>query len=188
MRFFREQKWRHNINRSFNQGFTLVELLVGLVITVVLLSGVLGILGVSVRAWGAGRSQVEVQQTARYAIDLMSRELRYADSRGYSLPDSRTIVFYDLRTGNQLKYNVSTTDFILYRENLTTGGGPQPITGANVQNVNNVQINNDGSALFSFPTPGDNLTVSITLKATDTFTGQTAVLRTAVSSLSRYLK
>ena len=163
------------------QGFTLVELLVGLALTAMLLAGAMTVLSANIRVWMEGRAGVEVQQAARYAVSVMARELSYGDT--YTLQASGAdISFRDIRSNATVRYFLSGGK--LFRE---TGGSPQPVTGDNALSANVVISAPSGETLFS-QRAGNTYAVYIALTATDTVTNQTVTLRTAVTGLSQYIK
>lgn len=168
-------------------GFTLTELVIGIALSVVLLSAMVPLLTTNIGAWIAGSSRSEVQQTARYAVDSMVRELRY--SRNFQIEttflNGQSITFVNLDTNNLNRYYLSNVNHLIYRQAITTGGYPQPLTGLNIRNSTNVVINPENQPLFEVP---DQNTVLINLTATDTVTGQSVTIRTAVYSMSQYLK
>jgi len=59
-------------------GYSVPELLVALALAGLLLSGILGLLSSSLRAYRWGADRVAAQQDARIALDRMVRELREA--------------------------------------------------------------------------------------------------------------
>ena len=169
---------KHELRRH-EMGFTLVELIIGLALTVMLLSVAVTILSANARLWLEGRAGAEAQQTARYAVDVMVRELRYGDT--YYLQSGSDISFRDVRSGATVRYFLSGGK--LFRE---SGGTPQPVTGDNLLSATIVVASPSGETLFS--QPGYSSIVYISLTATDTVTNQTVTLRTAVSGLSQYIK
>jgi len=168
---------------SNQQGFTLVELMIGLALTVILLSGIFGLLDSSLRSWRFGSGRTEVQQTARYAMDTMVRELKYGTN--FHADNAYTISYVEASTGNSYKYFLDTTDHILYRQPVIPAGTSQPVTGLNVQNSTNVLINQENQTLFQ---SSDSNAVKITLTATDTVTNQSVALRTVVYSQQKFLQ
>lgn len=62
------------------RGFSLAELLVACVIIALILGGVLILQWQGQQAYVAGAARVEVQQNARLALDMMTTELRLAQS------------------------------------------------------------------------------------------------------------
>jgi Tfp pilus assembly protein PilW len=64
--------------RRGSSGHTLVELLVGVALLGLVLSGVLALLRSGLDAYGWGRARVESQQSARVALERMVKELRDA--------------------------------------------------------------------------------------------------------------
>ena len=169
---------------SFNQqGFTLAELIIGMSLTVLLLTGIGTLLSVNVQSWLTGSSRTEVQQTARYAMDMMVRELRYAKTFTGS---SHSLSFIDAKPpNNQYRYYLNTTNHILYREPISPTGTAQPVTGVNVNGSTTVVINKANETLFEVL---DNNTVVITLTATDTVRNESYTLRSVIYGATQYLK
>ena len=66
-------------------GFTLIELILGLALTSILLAALLNLFFVSLSAWLSGRDKMEAQQTARIAMDAMTREIR-SDALSIAVP------------------------------------------------------------------------------------------------------
>jgi type IV pilus assembly protein PilW len=62
------------------RGFTLAELLVGMAVLGLLLAGVVTLQRQGQQAYLMGAGRVEAQQTSRFAVEMMSRELRSARS------------------------------------------------------------------------------------------------------------
>lgn len=175
--------------RFNQQGFTLAELILGMSLTVLLLSGIGTLLSVNIQSWLNGSSRTEVQQTARYAMDMMVRELRYAKNftseSAYS--NKYSVLFNDTSTPapNKYRYYLQTTNHILYREPVSPDGTPQPVTGANVNGSTNVVINTNNETLFEVL---DNNTVVITLTATDIVRNQSYTLRSVVYGVTKYIQ
>lgn len=65
---------------SNQRGFTLAELLVGLAVLGLLLAGTVTIQRQGQMAYLMGAARVEAQQTSRFALEMMTRELRAARS------------------------------------------------------------------------------------------------------------
>ncbi len=94
--------------RSFRdqRGFTLAELLVVTAIIGMVMAGIftLQLQGQQVYLYGSNR--VETQQNARVALDLMTRDLRSAQS--VTTIAAQDITFVD-ENGNSIRYNISST-------------------------------------------------------------------------------
>ena len=87
------------------RGILLVEVIVGMSIIVILLSGIALMIPPAVKAWQLGRSQAEIQQTARLAIERMSQHVRYASS--VSLSDAGEILVIKDGDGWNIKFSIS---------------------------------------------------------------------------------
>jgi prepilin-type N-terminal cleavage/methylation domain-containing protein len=93
-------------------GFTLAELLVAVAVMTLLMAGVFVLQREGQEAYLLGSNRVETQQTARVALDLMTRELRSARSIT-SIASSPDITFVD-QSGNTIRYcwSSSKTDCV----------------------------------------------------------------------------
>jgi prepilin-type N-terminal cleavage/methylation domain-containing protein len=135
------------------RGFTLTELMVACAVIGVVMAGVFALQqqGQFAYLWGAAR--VEVQQNARLALDLMTRELRSATavsscastSIGFTASDGATAMSYD-RAGGSAPYTLTrtvsgaTTDVIggvqsLTIQCFTSDGYTTTTTAASVRSV-----------------------------------------------------
>lgn len=160
-------------------GITLVELIIGMALTVLLITAVVSLLSTSLQAWQTGSRKTEVQQTARFALDSVARELRYAT--GVVIDENKHGVTFkknDTAASEDTIYISCSSNGVLRRENKSEGGGAQPITGEN-----NVKV----AVAFELDA-SDNRTVRILLTATDTYTDklprQSITLKTSVISLN----
>ncbi len=70
-------------------GFSLLELMVSTAIFAILLVGVCTLYSQSLAAYNRGENRIELQQSTRFAADLMVREIRLA---GYDPSDSLTVL------------------------------------------------------------------------------------------------
>lgn len=109
-------------------GFTLAEMLVAVAIISFVLAGLLLLQQQGQQAYLFGSNRVEVQQNSRVALELISRELRSAQS--ITTPQATNIVFTDM-TGATIQYQLSGTN--LNRTDPTNGtltliGGVQGLT------------------------------------------------------------
>lgn len=153
------------------QGLTLVELLISLALAASLLTAMFGLLSSSLKTGMFDRSQIELQQTARIALDMMVRELRF--SRTVSLPDSTSLAFTVPRSDGSYDtiHYFQDSDGILRRNH---GGGNQPVTGGNGVKV---AIN------LSWADTSQRI-ICLALTATDEVTGRSYTLQTKVLGLN----
>ncbi len=176
------------------QGFTLIEIIIGFSLTLLLLASVAFLFSVHIPTWLRGQSQVEVQQTARYALDKMTRELRYAER-----VELENFTFYPNKGSIKIikpqvvpnqpqetcRYFVDSSNHILYRQPIIPSGSRQPVTGANVLNVNAVELYPiDGKV---FEVLGNHTTI-FTFVAVDKGTGESHAVRTAVHVLPQFIR
>lgn len=73
---------RLQTQRSRQAGFTLVEILVAMVLSLVLLGGVVQIFGSTRTSYRVHDSVTQLQETGRFAMETMSRDIRMADFWG----------------------------------------------------------------------------------------------------------
>jgi|GEM_PF-1451604 len=66
------------VPRSYSEGFTLLELLTALTITIMLVGMLFAAFNQASRAWTSAESQTETFQTGRAILDLMARDLAQA--------------------------------------------------------------------------------------------------------------
>ena len=123
------------MKRASRAGFTLVELLIGLMLTIILLQALFPLLITSFSSWRISVSRMVAHQTARTALEAMTRELHFASSVVLPLPGegaakirftrpdyagkAQTIIF---QRGTSSGGNEQT----LYR--INTSGEPVPLT------------------------------------------------------------
>jgi prepilin-type N-terminal cleavage/methylation domain-containing protein len=121
------------------RGSSLPELLVGLAVLGLVMSGALGILHASLRAYRWGEARIEAQQAARIALERMQKELREA---GYdptaagiaavvAAEPARVVFQRDLDgdgvvdpTSERVAYLVRPGESVLRRD---AGAGAQPV-------------------------------------------------------------
>ena len=167
-------------------GTSLLEVLIGLLLVALLLSGLWGLLYTAGQAWRLGVSKLELQQTARYALDIMVRDLRYGEN--FILEDETHLVYRNLgavaAVGNIYRYYLNTVDHKLYRAGISPWSSPQPVSGDNVWAANAVLLYPTNGRLFTLQ--GNDI-VLISLTAVDKATNQSLQLSTAVAGVGRYL-
>lgn len=86
---------KKNSHALSTSGFTLVELLITLAITGLILSAVFSVYIANIHAVSIEEQRVDLQQNQRFAIDLMTSQLRMA---GYDLAESTVPTVLDART------------------------------------------------------------------------------------------
>lgn len=149
--------------RGRENGFTLIELVISIGLTVLLLTCLFNLLSTSVQAWSVGSSKTELQQTARYAIDALTRDLQFATD--IQIPDIKSLEIRTSKYGTvnqKVNYLVDTTGTTkILKRNKNDGSGWQPITGGG-----NMPINVDVKFSNLTSIPGPVRTVGIELTAT----------------------
>ena len=152
-----------NSTEKSEQGFTLIELLIAMVIALVVLTSISSTFIIQRKTYDMQEQITEMQQNARAAIDMISREVRMAgydptDSGGFSLPynsDTSTIDIYaDIDGDGSVTTTTGSKDHITYskatgeeiiRRFTNTGGVNQPFA-ENIQSFTIAYYDIDGNA------------------------------------------
>jgi len=162
------------IGLSCQRGVTLIEVVVGMVLMVILLSGMARLFSGSLLIWTAEKNRTSMEQTARIAVDDIVREIRYAQRISLNSSQSLTIekVNGEINTfqlGGGL--HASTLYMIIDKRGASPVGGvsASPIT----ENI---------VTTLSFTPYPDSTTIQaiiITLEVTDQRTGKIQRIHTA---------
>lgn len=126
-----------------NKGFTLIEIMVSMVISSLVISGVYGVYTIQQRSYTVQEQVSEMQQRIRAAVDFMLREMRMA---GYNPPEP-----YD--PGNACdgatitQANITATQdepqfFAFSYCDVTSNSSTTPITYTSVIKTSTYQLNN----------------------------------------------
>lgn len=125
------------------KGFTLVELIIGMGLTMLLTSILVIGLANSLTVWQAGKNRSEIEQTARYVLDTMAREIRYANTININSKSSITLTQINPRTNKvqekiTFRYGSSESKTIYKITDKTASGGgigTNPLTPAVIKNL-----------------------------------------------------
>jgi len=156
------------------QGFTLIELMIYMTLTVILLSGMLSVFSVSLKIWTVEKSRTSLQQTARMATDQVIREIRYAQGIRLNHPQSLSITkpsgeINTFQLGGGLHGN--TLYVIIDKTGVLPPGGTS---------TNPITENVVTSLLFTpYPVVATSQAIGVTLEVTDQNTGQKQTIHTA---------
>jgi prepilin-type N-terminal cleavage/methylation domain-containing protein len=104
------------------RGFSLAEMLVVTAVLGLVMAGVIAIQQKGQQLYMFGSNRVEAQQNARVALDIMTRELRSAQSM-VTLGSASDVTFVD-QNNTQVQYQLSGTDL-----NRISGGTTATIIG-----------------------------------------------------------
>jgi len=146
------------------QGFTLVELMTGLMLTVLLLAGIFGLLSTSLLSWQFGNSRMEVQHTARYAVDSIVRDLQFAKTITVNSTTKLTLTTEQFGSKTIEYYLDTTSNPYTLRRDQKDGSGGQPVTGGSMINISVTDVQ---FSTLSTNSAGQPKTIGITLTATD---------------------
>ena len=158
--------------RSLQQGFTLVELMVSMSITLILLTALASLLSNTLLAYQTNSRRTEVQQTARIAADTIIREFKFATSVTSVSDTSISFTAAHIGTARNITISLGADDGILYIKRGSEAR--QPITGRN-----NVIILHS-SPVFSRQEDGRILYIQITAQ----YAGDDAVTETITTSVA----
>jgi len=100
-------------------GFTLMELMVVVVIMSLITLGATTLFGGGMRSWISGQFQLAAQRNTRIALDRMVKEIREGDSIDSSSDSDTIIVKYIVLGNTQVTYSWSTPG-----EGLTRNSAP----------------------------------------------------------------
>jgi len=152
---------RSVINNS--RGFTLVELVVGMAITVILLGAIFGILATSLKTQGYGFSQEGNYNHGRSIINTVSDELRYATGIS-TVENQTTYTHYASGENRTIARGTGGNAGNIY---VTRGSGTQVIGGGLVQDFT---INRDDSNTKKIIITVEVSSQNAGITATNTFT------------------
>lgn len=155
-------------------GITLIELMIGMTLSIILLSGLLSVLSTNLTIWTAEKSRTSMQQIARIAVDKVMREIRYAQDISLNNTQSLRITklsgeINTFQLGGGLHSN--TLYMIIDKTRAIPAGGlsTNPITENVVTNL-----------LFTLYSQSNNRqAITMTLEVTDKNTGQQQTIHTA---------
>ncbi len=165
------------MKKPLRGGFTLIEVLIGLMLTALLFQGLFLLLSTSLMSWQTSVARTVVHQSARMSMEAMTRELRFASSIASPLPgqEASSIRFTRVDSaGNpqtlifQLGLSSGRNTQTLYR--VHTPGQPAPLT----QNV-------VSSLSFRFQPPR---LITISLTQTDPQTKISDTVQTSIACLN----
>jgi type II secretory pathway pseudopilin PulG len=160
-----------------HEGFILTEVLIGLALTALLLQALVPLLSTSFASWRLSTARMEMHQTARMATEAMTRELRFASSVSWPLPEQpdKVIRFKKVDPSGQIQSLIfqqgspsGINSRTLYR--INSPGEPTPLTQDVVSELN-----------FKFQPPR---LIRISLTVKDAQTQITDTVETWVSCLN----
>lgn len=151
-----------NLFKDSEQGFTIIEMIVSLVIGMLILGIALSLFYVQRKSFGIQEQLTQMQQNMRVGMDIMSREIRMAgylatSTPAFSLTEAGTVTFNCDIDGDdvaeQIRYGLDKAGLQIERKENT--GGPQPIA----ENI--VAL----SFIYGTATTGNTNTVTISITA-----------------------
>jgi len=106
MESFEKNKRKITLSLQIDRGFTLIELLIAMAVGLILLGAMYGVFTMYNKTVGVQEQIAEMQQTARVAMDIMTREIRMA---GYDPTGSASAGIVSA-SSNALTYTLDITD------------------------------------------------------------------------------
>ncbi|MEZ8146186.1 PilW family protein [Enterovibrio norvegicus] len=115
------------MKRSYQSGFTLVELIVTMTILAIVSVGIFGFIESSTSGYVESKNREALQSQARFAVERLGRELRHAVPNSMTVWDdgaclTYTPIYYS-GTYHQLKQGANTLDVALSTEKTNWQGG-----------------------------------------------------------------
>jgi Tfp pilus assembly protein PilW len=172
-------------NKTMNNkqsGMTYVELLIGMALAAVILSGVAVLMNNAMSVWIHSKARAEVQQNLREGLDVITREARYATTAKAAIEGGILTLTITTLNEDTIAFRINPTTKALTRRVTTrfnTTAGFQPIAGDGTGTVEGTVIivdNPDKEALFAVE---GNL-VSVTITAMHRRTGTQSTMQTKI--------
>lgn len=121
-------KWKWKLEKLIfkNEGFSLIELMVVVLILSLITIGLVTIFSGGIRSWVSGQSQLQAQREARQAMDRMVREIREASNIVIGSGNtSITISYPSLFSKGPITYKLSGD---IIEEEIKEGSNPLNIS------------------------------------------------------------
>lgn len=146
---------KRNMSQS---GITLIELVIGMAVMVIVLSGI-GTLFTNLLGHGVtGSNAAVLQQDARWAVDMMAREIRYATNTPTVSGGNR--LTFTINTNETVTYALGNVDGSAYSQTLyrrVLNGTARPITE---------QTSRGSVEALAFVVSGQTVEINLTLTKT----------------------
>ena len=150
--------------RSTQAGATLVELVVGVCLTGILMTAVFNLLTVSLQARAQAARWLEIQQTARHAVDSMVRDIRYANAIIAVSPE-RVTIRTQLFGSDTITYWLDKAEAAAVIRQNKNANINQPVTGGGSSTT--ISVSRLHFETLRVNAAGQPLTVGIELTVTD---------------------
>jgi prepilin-type N-terminal cleavage/methylation domain-containing protein len=144
------------------KGFSLIELLMGIVLVAILTGGLSSVIFSITRSYETSRATVEAKQTAEAVLDFCVRELRTAQRFEVSGASANQITFVNAND-DQVTYSINHNTGTLNRivNNLTTEPLGGPVTHWQIDYFDYSALQLDETHRF------DSITLDLTVTSTD---------------------
>ncbi len=107
-----------SINRSLQRGLSLIELMIAMTLSLLVAAAMIALFANSKETYNMNESLARLQENGRFAMSLMSRDLRWADYRACI---TRDLLPNAITGGNNSGFNNSDTVTIVYQTNECAG-------------------------------------------------------------------
>jgi len=139
---------------SKQAGFTLIELVVGMALIVLIMAGVAEVLTTLLANGTRGSDLIDRQQEARWAVDMIAQDLRYARTCQNTAGTTNSVdIERTSSTGTKMRVKYSTKDsgtgkYVLQRElwNPTVNSTTATVTSP-ISNINRGYVKSDDLAV-----------------------------------------
>lgn len=174
--------------KNSQKGFTLMELIVGMMILVIIMAPLSTMISTYADVWLKSGVNGELRSVARTTMDTIQKDLTYATIPENAIANGgRQIFFHDERdnpTGITYVYELGNDNMTITKQRRQSATGnilsTVTIAGAN----DNLRFNEGGVVLFS--TGNTNSSVVIDLSVRNTSNNETVHLKTTTNSLAKY--
>ena len=156
------------------QGFTLLELLIGITLSIILLSGMLRFFSTSINLWNIEKNRTSMQQTARLAVDRIMKDIRYAQGIQLNHPSSLKITKMNGET-NTFQLGGALHENTLYM--IIDKTGATPIGGISTNPLTENVVTN--LLFMPYPHSANIQAITILLEVADQNTGEKQRIETA---------
>lgn len=168
-------------NYPAQQGISLVELVVGMLLLIIVLTATVSLFSTFLQVWSNEKSHTSMTQTARSAVDRMVREIRDAKSVSLDTTSSLTIRKFSGERNTFQRgsgFHANTLYLIIDKEDATLNGGlsANPITENVITNL----------VFTPCPDPVTSQVILISLEVTDPQTGKKHEFHTGACPWNSY--
>lgn len=94
--------------RKYHKGFSLIELMIAMVLGFIIIGAVIAVFLGTSQTYRTQEAMSQVQETGRFATEILTRDIRQIGFRGACLPDATINNLLDTDINNELTYDFAT--------------------------------------------------------------------------------